>query len=326
MALTLSGTTGLTFADNTAQNTAASGFGFKNRLINGDFKIDQRNRGASQTISAGSAAVYTVDRWFATCSGANVTGQRIAGNIANSYSYRLTGAIGNTTITFSQRIESYNIADLTGQVVTFAVDIANSLVGTVYWTASYPNSQDNYSTTTSFASGSFAVNSTLSRYSTQITLPSQAANGLQISLVVNNQVSGTFTVACAQLEKGPTATPFDVRSFGTEDFLCKRYAYKLGGQKTYECIGAAVGTSSTEVTIPLRFPVEMRVVPTLTYSGSYLIGMTNQAVTAFSIDDNTSTTDQTDIKCTTTGVVLAGSYLVMAAGTLNVSFLLSAEL
>jgi hypothetical protein len=35
MAVTLNGTTGLVFNDGSAQDTAATGFGFKNRLMNG---------------------------------------------------------------------------------------------------------------------------------------------------------------------------------------------------------------------------------------------------------------------------------------------------
>jgi hypothetical protein len=39
-------------------------YGMKNRIINGDMRIDQRNAGASVTPSATATNVYTVDRWF----------------------------------------------------------------------------------------------------------------------------------------------------------------------------------------------------------------------------------------------------------------------
>ncbi len=38
-----------------------SNMGGKNRIINGDMRIDQRNAGASVTPSSGSS--YTLDRW-----------------------------------------------------------------------------------------------------------------------------------------------------------------------------------------------------------------------------------------------------------------------
>lgn len=55
--------TSLVFKDNTSQPTAATGFGFKNRLINGAMVIDQRNAGASVTASSTANFTYTVDRW-----------------------------------------------------------------------------------------------------------------------------------------------------------------------------------------------------------------------------------------------------------------------
>ena len=65
MAVTLNGTTGLVFNDGSSQNTAATGFGFKNRIINGSFVIDQRNAGASTSPSDGT---YFVDRWRSVAS------------------------------------------------------------------------------------------------------------------------------------------------------------------------------------------------------------------------------------------------------------------
>ena len=59
MTTSIGGTTGITFNDASVQNTASTGFGFKNRIINGAMVIDQRNAGASGT----AVNVYTVDRW-----------------------------------------------------------------------------------------------------------------------------------------------------------------------------------------------------------------------------------------------------------------------
>ena len=60
MTMTIGGTSGLVFPDSSTQNTAATGFGFKNRIINGAMMIDQRNAGASVTAND---SVYPVDRW-----------------------------------------------------------------------------------------------------------------------------------------------------------------------------------------------------------------------------------------------------------------------
>jgi len=64
-----SGTTAMTVG--TGQNVTfaqaanlPNTFGFKNRIINGAMVIDQRNAGASVTITNTAAATYVVDRWF----------------------------------------------------------------------------------------------------------------------------------------------------------------------------------------------------------------------------------------------------------------------
>ena len=51
----------------------------RNRIINGNVSVDQRNAGASQTFTAGGSVAYCVDRFYASCTGANITGQQVAG-------------------------------------------------------------------------------------------------------------------------------------------------------------------------------------------------------------------------------------------------------
>ena len=59
--------TNITFSDSTTMNTAPNSFGFKNRIINGDMRIDQRNAGLSavrvNTTGGTVAESYTIDRW-----------------------------------------------------------------------------------------------------------------------------------------------------------------------------------------------------------------------------------------------------------------------
>jgi hypothetical protein len=228
MTVIIDGTNGLTFPDSSQQYN--SYYGFKNRLINGGMAIDQRNSGASQTFTAAAALAYSVDRWYGYCTGANVTGQRIATN--NLYTYQFTGAASVTGIGFGQRIEAQNIADLAGSTVALSVNLANSLLTSVTWTAYYANTTDTFGTLasptrTQIATGTFTVTSTLTNYSTQISLPSAANTGVEIVFTVGAQTSGTWTIDNVQLEKGSVATAFDVRSVGTELALCQRY-YETG--------------------------------------------------------------------------------------------------
>lgn len=200
----------------------------RNILINGAMAIDQRNAGASQTITAGSALAYTVDRWYAYCTGANATGQRVAGTAPNQYNYRFTGASSITKIGFAQRIEASNSQHLAGKTATLSVDLANSLLTTITWVASYATTADSFGTIasptkTQIATGTFTVNSTLTRYATSIAIPAGATTGIEIEFSVGSQTSGTWTIGRAQLEDTPEQTTFEYRSIQQELSLCERY-------------------------------------------------------------------------------------------------------
>ena len=85
--------------------------GFKNRIINGAMALDQRNAAASQTFTAAGALAYSVDRWYGYCTGANVTGQQVAGSTTptnTQFRYKFTGAASVTAVGFGQRIEQKN--------------------------------------------------------------------------------------------------------------------------------------------------------------------------------------------------------------------------
>jgi len=250
--------------------------GNRNRIINGAMAIDQRNAGAAQTITAAAALAYTVDRFYAYCTGANVTGQRVTGANAGQYRYQFTGAASVTGISFGQRIETLNSADLAGNTVTLGVDLANSLLTTVTWTAYYANTTDAFGTVasptrTSIATGTFTVTSTVNRYNAQISIPSAAVTGIEIALSVGAQTSGTWTIGNVQLELGSIATPFERKSYGQELALCQRYYLQYNASATPNALGALSGytttvTNSIIFTIPL--PTILRVTPVLTLGGT----------------------------------------------------------
>jgi len=279
--------------------------GNRNKIINGLMAVDQRNAGASQTITAAAALAYTVDRWYAYSTGANVTGQRVAGSTASSqYNYQFTGAASTTAIGFGQRIESFNSYDLAGNSATLSVLLANSLLTTVTWTAYYANTADSFGTlasptVTSIATGTFTVTSTLTRYNTTISIPSAATTGIQIVFTVGAQTSGTWTIGQVQLEKGATATPFENRLYGTELALCQRY-YEQNIIPSYRLYFATNGIYP----IQLFLSNFMRVSPTVTIS---------------SITSNVGTTYIIDVGSSTKCCIINWSY-VNAPGNGNITF------
>lgn len=242
----------------------------RNKIINGDMGIDQRNAGASQTITAAAALAYTVDRWYAYCTGANVTGQRVAGTAPNQYNYRFTGAASVTKIGFAQRIEAANSQDLAGSTAVLSVDIANSVLTTVTWTAWYANTADTFGTLasptrTQIATGTFTVTSTLTRYSTTISIPGAATTGIEVEFSVGAQTSGTWTIGAAQLEAGSVATPFEHRPYGAELMLAQRYyenSYTAGVTSSTGQLFAHAYSSARPAGFSYQFLVQKRVTPT----------------------------------------------------------------
>jgi hypothetical protein len=143
MTVSINGTSGLTFNDASTQNTAATGFGFKNRILNGSMVLDQRNAGAS--VTATNSAPYTLDRWQSYSSTTSkFTVQQDAGavtppagftdylGITSTSAYSVTS--GDQMI-IQQQIEGYNVADLafgtaSASPVTLSFWVRSSLTGT----------------------------------------------------------------------------------------------------------------------------------------------------------------------------------------------------
>jgi len=239
--------------------------GFRNRIINGDMRIDQRNAGASQTFTAAAALAYSVDRFYGYCTGANATGARVAGTAPNEFAYRFTGAASVTAIGFGTRLEATNTTDLAGSTATLSVQLANSLLTTVTWTAFRADTTDAFGTLasptrTQIATGTFTVTSTLTTYSAQISVPSAATTGIEIVFTVGAQTSGTWTIDNVQLEAGSTATDFERRPIGTELALCQRYYEVLSNDS--EGVGITSFLFGTENRVKWFFKATKRAQPT----------------------------------------------------------------
>jgi len=281
-----------------ATNTSSQSYnGFKNRIINGAMVIDQRNAGASQTFTAGGALAYSVDRWYGYCTGANVTGQQVAGTYASSLSrYQFTGAASVTAIGFGQRIEQKNSFDLANTTATLSCYISNSLLTTVTWTAYYANSADSFGTLasptrTQISTGTFTVTSTRTQYSTNISIPSAATTGIEIVFTVGAQTSGTWIIDSVQLEKGSTATSFDYRPYGTEFGLCLRYCYIISGNS--KLIGTGYNRATTRCDFFTTLPVTMRASPTATVTSGtnyYYVDYSQSATNMNDFSVNITTT------------------------------------
>ena len=262
----------------------AASNGFKNRLINGDFAIDQRNEGASQTFTAAAAVAYTVDRWYASCTGSNITGQRVAGTSPNQYAYKFTGAAANTGLIFGQRIESANVADLVSSSVTVSLKAKSSSITSLTWTAYYANAADDFSAKTQIATGTLVIGAALLSVNFTFGTGANAVNGIAIEFSCGALLAAqTLQFENVQLESGTSASLFERRAFGERIKDCQRYYFKTYDLGTALATATAAGMAGfvAEVggsvfTQPTYLPVAMRAAPTLvnTWDGA---GTANKA-------------------------------------------------
>jgi hypothetical protein len=280
---------------------ASNNVTFRNRIINGAMVIDQRNAGASVTVTTG--IIYGVDRFFGQGSiTSKFTAQQSTTAPAGFInSWLLTSSAATTPSAsdyyyFGQPIEGLNVYDLawgtaSASTVTLSFWVRSSLTGT--FSGAVLNNANNRS-----YAFTYTINSANTFEQKTITIAGDTSgtwlttNGTGVLLrfalgagssflqtagswgtgnVVGatgttNWIStngATFYITGVQLEAGTTASPFEYRQYGTELALCQRY---------YEVVNATLGAyvdngAVDNVRFYIAFKVTKRANPTVT-SGS----------------------------------------------------------
>jgi len=235
------------------ESLGVGNFGFKNRLINPEFLASQEFGSASTAVVAGAAIKYIVDQWYATCSGANITAQQVAGISDNQYSLRLTGASSNSAIMIGQRIESFSCYDLKNKDVTISFNAKSTSARTLTWTAYYADVADVFTAKTSIATGTIDVTTSVEKFIFTFNAGANADNGIAIELSGGALLAGsTIDFDAMQLEQSAVVTQFEKRSIQNELILCQRHWQRLA-------IVVETGSFSS-----VSLPVQMRVIPTVT--------------------------------------------------------------
>jgi hypothetical protein len=283
----------------------------KNRIINGDMRIDQRNAGAAVTVTAS----YPVDRFQIdnSTNGAFSAQQDSSAPTGFNKSFKLTittaqtNNTGNTQVI--HRIEGFNTADFgwgtaNAKTVTLSFWVRSSSTGTFGGSLrnsgnarSYPFSYsisavDTWEYKTVAVSGdtsgtwltdnSLGVQLSFSLYSSNTQTAGAWFNGNASGATGQTQLTSTLNatwyITGVQLEVGSVATPFERRPFGTELALCQRYFYMLcnGASQT---IPTGSYYSATLVATTVQLPIEMRTSPSIyQVSGTNYFGIyTNNA-------------------------------------------------
>ena len=278
-------------------NSAVSqpgGFMFRNRIINGDMRIDQRSNGAVYS----TPTVMTLDRWMSRISSANLRfnlQQVAATGIPSQYAMSITTTAAGTTgdnFWMGHMVEGYNMADFmwgTSNAVPVAVSfwVRSSQTGT------YSLSMRNNAITTSYTTPYNITQANTWQY-VSMTIPPPPANttweytsnaGMFMRFILSctaynsnastwnsndgnlaapgqvqwgNSIGNNFQLSCVQLERGSNATSFEFRPYPVELQLCQRYYERWNKTTTWGMICMGYYDTASSFNCILPYKVEKR--------------------------------------------------------------------
>jgi hypothetical protein len=268
--------TGSTMTGNLTVPSLNSGplSGFRNQLINGDFRVWQR--GTSRVLTGSNE--FGPDRWkFATAAtvtqvnssrpeGASCSMKVNTGGAAPQYGVELPvnglgGTEGPFTVGSQWTLSVWCDQDITGSSSMFRFrDNTGSATNQVEAAATIPNWQQ----ITTVPSNGFH------RYAITVTITgAPAASNRVLNINLPSPAAADHRYALVQLEPGPVATPFEHRPIGTELALCQRY-YEYTS-RVFQRLGAAPEGQTT--TVPWTYAVTKRTIPTIegTTDGNWIL-------------------------------------------------------
>jgi hypothetical protein len=287
-----------TRAVSVAQLGSVGGTSFRNKIINGDMRIDQRTSAASKTIASGSTYYYTLDRWAVYAKASQFSYQQNAGSVTPPTGF--TNYLGLTSLAattpaagdlqfLTQIIERTNMTDLAwatayAKTVTVSFWVYTSVTGTHSAALGAGGFGRNYGFT-------YSVPTANTWQYVSVTVPGDTggtwtderglclafnlgsgtnqqgtANTWGSTLFVTGAVSvsatngAKFYITGVQIEAGSTATPFECRPYGLELALCQRY-YEVTNPSSEM---TPVSVSGNYIMIGFSYKVTKRATPTVT--------------------------------------------------------------
>lgn len=345
-----SATTGLRYQSNWAAG--------KNKFINGDFGVNQRN--FSSTTTDGD---YTFDRWKCALASGTVTwsAQTFTPGTAPVAGYEGKNFIrsvvsGQTTsgqfAFISQRIE--DVRTFAGQTVTvsFWAKAASGTPGIGITYAQNFGSGGSPSAAVETSPGIIsAITTSWARYSLTFAMPSisgktigTTANSSYVGIWLSTSAGSTYAslmgaiglqnntidIWGVQIEAANTATAFQTATGTLQGELaaCQRYCQVFNATNWRGFTGQAISTS--RVFAPITLPVQMRTSPTVTFSAAG--DFVNNDATGNGRTVTTATTEQSraanimlDMTASSAGLV-AGNAVNVTNANANAVITISAEL
>ena len=261
--------------------------GFRNAIINGDFRINQRS-----FTSNTSDSTYNFDRWAQANSGGTVTvtpqtftvGSPVATGFESANYLRMVVASQSTSgqyAGFYQHIEDVRTFANSTVTVSFWAKAASGTPKISLENTQFFGSGGSPSSYVQTPVGAVTISTSWTRYSFTFTIPSisgktigttantsslrlfffvsagSALNTTASSIGIQNN---TFDIWGVQIERGSVATPFEQRPIGTELALCQRYYWRTTGDASNAYGSVAMGMFSATflAEFMIRNPVLMR--------------------------------------------------------------------
>lgn len=268
-----------------------AGLGFRNKIINGDFRINQRT--FSNTATSGT---FGFDRWQVGLSGGTVTysaqtftpGNSISGQEPANYARVVTSGHSASTDTALLIHKIEDVRNCAGQTVAIsfwaqassgtpkvAVQISQSFgtggspsadVDTYVGQATLSTSWTMYKFTFVVPSISGkTIGTTANTSFLRLNLWTSAGSNHNTSTGSLGVQNATINFWGVQLEQNYQPTPFEQRPIGIELALCQRYFQTIGVGKVWAYNRYwNVGLSGGDQTVQFEWKTIMRAAPTVT--------------------------------------------------------------
>lgn len=281
-----------TYVDNKVEGSP-----FRNRIINGDFLINQRRGTDAVTLAA--IGQYNADRWYHAVSQSSKASSQVfnGGSTLGSKNYLRMKTVSAITLgstdyfNIEQRIEGNNLQDFNfgaaeasqvtlsfwvraSQTGTYNVAFRNGDINRCYVTTYTINATNTWEyktiTVNGDTSGTWKINEDIglavrfdfgsgSTYTTGTTNTWITGNFLKSSGTTSliTASGATLDLALVQLEKGGVATPFEYLHTADSLARCQRYY-----QRCYANTRGYAPASGYTLETPISFRAQMRVIPT----------------------------------------------------------------
>lgn len=332
-----------TTAVRTAQVGAASFFAGKNKIINGDFNINQRN--FSSTTAGGT---YGFDRWRMDGSGGTTTysAQTFTAGTAPVAGYEARNFARLVTASQSAAGDYCTLIQPIEDVRTFA----NQTVTVSFWAKAASGTpkigietyQDfgtggSPSAGVSTPAGTVTLSTSWARYTLSFTVPSisgktigTTANTSSLLLILWTSAgstnatrassigiqNNTFDIWGVQVEAGSTATAFQTATGNIQGELaaCQRYYVRFGSSDAYGAYAIGTASQTSTMDFVVNLPVTMRINPSsIDYSNLAASDGASALLTAgtFAIPASTNGNDKPFVRYTKAGATQFRPYFMV---------------